>query len=212
MLWESPHLSSDLAAKRVMCCPLQALSQLRPSAEAQEKPARVELGDPPDPAAPDMAEPRLAIDCHILLAASMPEQAPCSACALFSVPRHSGRQPQQSGYMTLNTTARVAKLCSATCPLWCTCLPRRLPSPREVPETSLSLMNSIVTAVRSSITAMGRRMGVGLPPVLRKVLDSELCKVNLEELLGCTMSMQRGMGVGLTLVLRKALDGGAAGT
>ena len=91
-------------------------------------------------------------------------------------------------------------------------MPRRLPSPREVPETSLSLMNSIVTAVRSSITAMGRRMGVGLPPVLRKVLDSELCKVNLEELLGCTMSMQRGMGVGLTLVLRKALDGGAAGT
>ena len=154
-----------------------------------------------------LGQANFAISC---LQQACPQQNPCSACLLSSAPQHGGRQQQHSSYATLISTARAAQLCSATCPPWCTCLPCRLPSPREVPETSLSLMNSIVTAVRSSITAMGRRMGVGLPPVLRKVLDSELCKVHLKEWLRNKTAIERGMGVGLILLLCKALDGGAA--
>ena len=139
----------------------------------------MELGGLPGPDAPDMVEPRSGTCSGVLPAAGMPEWGPWSACMLFSAPRHSFRQQQQRRYASSVSTARAAQLCPALCPPQGTCLPRRLPSPREVPETSLSLMNSIVTAVRSSITAMGRRMGVGLPPVLRKVLDSEFCKVHL---------------------------------
>ena len=40
-----------------------------------------------------------------------------------------------------------------------------------LPETSNSMMNSMLTAMRSGISAVGRRMGVNLPLPLRKMLD-----------------------------------------
>lgn len=43
-----------------------------------------------------------------------------------------------------------------------------------VPETSSSVMNSMLTAMRSGISAVGRRMGVSLPQTLRKMLEGTL--------------------------------------
>ena len=43
-----------------------------------------------------------------------------------------------------------------------------------VPETSNSMMNSMLTAMRSGISAVGRRMGVSLPQTLRKMLEGNL--------------------------------------
>lgn len=40
-----------------------------------------------------------------------------------------------------------------------------------LPETSNSMMNSMLTAMRSGISAVGRRMGVNLPHPLRKMLE-----------------------------------------
>ncbi|DBA86090.1 TPA: hypothetical protein ACH3X1_005610 [Trebouxia sp. C0004] len=40
-----------------------------------------------------------------------------------------------------------------------------------LPETSTSMMNSMLTAMRSGISAVGRRMGVNLPLPLRKMLE-----------------------------------------
>ena len=40
-----------------------------------------------------------------------------------------------------------------------------------LPETSNSMMNSMLTAMRSGISAVGRRMGVSLPQTLRKLLE-----------------------------------------
>ena len=41
----------------------------------------------------------------------------------------------------------------------------------SLPETSNSMMNSMLAAMRSGISAVGRRMGVGLPHTLRKLLE-----------------------------------------
>jgi hypothetical protein len=43
-----------------------------------------------------------------------------------------------------------------------------------LPETSNSMMNSMLTAMRSGISAVGRRMGVNLPLPLRKMLEGQL--------------------------------------
>ena len=42
------------------------------------------------------------------------------------------------------------------------------------PETSSSMMNSMLTAMRSGISAVGRRMGVSLPQTLRKMLEGNV--------------------------------------
>ena len=105
MLRGSPRLNADRAAERDMCTPLQALPQLRPSADAQERPARVELGETQVAAAPDIAELRSGTCSGALPAAGMLEQAPCSACAWFSASQHGGRQQQQSSYVSLISTA-----------------------------------------------------------------------------------------------------------
>ncbi len=44
-------------------------------------------------------------------------------------------------------------------------------SVQGLPETSNSMMNSMLTAMRSGISAVGRRMGVNLPLPLRKMLE-----------------------------------------
>lgn len=41
-------------------------------------------------------------------------------------------------------------------------------------EPSNSVMNSMLTAMRSGISAVGRRMGVSLPQTLRKLLEGKL--------------------------------------
>lgn len=41
-------------------------------------------------------------------------------------------------------------------------------------EPSNSMMNSMLTAMRSGISAVGRRMGVSLPQTLRKLLEGKL--------------------------------------
>lgn len=46
-----------------------------------------------------------------------------------------------------------------------------------LPETSNSMMNSMLTAMRSGISAVGRRMGVNLPLPLRKMLEGRLTLV-----------------------------------
>ncbi len=55
-------------------------------------------------------------------------------------------------------------------------------SMQGLPETSNSMMNSMLTAMRSGISAVGRRMGVNLPLPLRKMLEGQLTLVSVGNL------------------------------
>lgn len=48
-----------------------------------------------------------------------------------------------------------------------------------LPEASNSMMNSMLTAMHSGISAVGRRMGVNLPLPLRKMLEGQLTLVSV---------------------------------
>ncbi len=50
------------------------------------------------------------------------------------------------------------------------------------------MMNSMLTAMRSGISAVGRRMGVNLPLPLRKMLEGQLTLASVSKLLMTLLS------------------------